>query len=232
MALWEPWPPWSGNGYRCCARGASAWGPIQLRRRGRSCRRSHGPTCSGCGTPKPRRAATCPPRCRCRSRARPRRPELNPPSRARTAVSREAARRGRKGRREAGTAAALGLPAGADRRDRDRPQHPRHQGRRRLRRRGSGAAGGGGAAGQAAGFGEAGGDPALRDGERRSPTGSAPTWRRWPPASAAASANSTISTRSNAAAATAWPAPGCPSTAAPTRSTFAPSSSPTASRSR
>ena len=43
---------------------------------------------------------------------------------------------------------------------------------------------------------------------------------------------STISTRSSAAAATASSAPSSPSTAAPMRSTFAPSSSPTAARSR
>ena len=61
-------------------------------------------------------------------------------------------------------APALGLPAGADRGDRDRSQHSRHPWSRRLRRRGSGAAGGRGAAGQAAGRGEAGGDPALRHG--------------------------------------------------------------------
>ena len=50
--------------------------------------------------------------------------------------------------------------------------------------------------------------------------------------SAARSAISTISTRSNAAAATASPARSCRSTAAPTRSTCAPSSSPMAARSR
>ena len=43
---------------------------------------------------------------------------------------------------------------------------------------------------------------------------------------------STISTRSNAAAATASSAQSSPNTAAPMRSTFAPSSSPTAARSR
>ncbi len=46
------------------------------------------------------------------------------------------------------------------------------------------------------------------------------------------SANSTISILSTAAAATVWLAPGCPSTAAPTRSIFAPSSSRTANQSR
>ena len=66
--------------------------------------------------------------------------------------------------RTAAHATAVGLPAGADGRHRDCAQHPRHQGRRRLRRRGSGAAGGDRAAGQAAGFGEAGGDPALYHG--------------------------------------------------------------------
>ena len=66
--------------------------------------------------------------------------------------------------RTAAHATAVGLPAGADRRHRDCAQHPRHQGRRRLRGRGSGAAGGDRAAGQAAGFGEAGGDPALYHG--------------------------------------------------------------------
>ena len=103
-------------------------------------------------------------------------------------------------------AAALGLPAGADGRDRHRPQHSRHPRPRRLRRRGSGAAGGGGAAGQAAGCGEARGDPALPDGvgdrgldpHRHGAAGGE--------ASAASSATSTISTRSNAAAATASPA--------------------------
>ena len=116
--------------------------------------------------------------------------------------------------------------------DRHRAQHSRHPWRRRLRRRGSGAAGGDRAAGQAAGFGEAGGDPALHHGvgagrldpqRHRAAGGSA---------SAAPSPISTISTRSNAAAATASSAPSSPSTAAPMRSTFAPSSSPTASRSR
>ena len=51
-------------------------------------------------------------------------------------------------------------------------------------------------------------------------------------ASAARSAISTISTRSNAAAATASSARSSPSTAVPTRSMFAPSSSPMAARSR
>ena len=59
---------------------------------------------------------------------------------------------------------SLGLPAGADRRHRHRPQHSRHPWRRRLRRRRSGAARGHRAAGQAAGVGEARGDPALRHG--------------------------------------------------------------------
>ena len=66
--------------------------------------------------------------------------------------------------RTAAHAAAIGLPAGADRRHRHCAQHPRHPWRRRLRGRGSGAAGGDRAAGQAAGFGEAGGDPALPHG--------------------------------------------------------------------
>ena len=118
-------------------------------------------------------------------------------------------------------AAALGLPAGADRGDRDRAEHSRHPRARRLRRRGSGAAGGGGAAGQAAGVGEARGDPALHDGvgdrrldpHRHGAAGRKPRQRR--------SAISTISTRSNAAAATASPAPNCPNTAAPMRSTSA-----------
>ena len=59
---------------------------------------------------------------------------------------------------------ALGLPAGADRGDRDRPQHSRYPRPRRLRRRGSGTAGGGGAAGQATGRGQAGRDAPLRHG--------------------------------------------------------------------
>ena len=82
--------------------------------------------------------------------------------------------------------AAIGLPAGADRCHRDCAQHPRHQGRRRLRGRGSGAAGGDRAAGQAAGFGEAGGDPALSHGvcagrmdpQRYRAAGGAPRQRR------------------------------------------------------
>ena len=88
--------------------------------------------------------------------------------------------------RTAAHAAAVGLPAGADGRHRDCAQHPRHQGRRRLRGRGSGAAGGDRAAGQAAGFGEAGGDPALSHGvcagrvdpQRYRAAGGAPRQRR------------------------------------------------------
>ena len=114
-------------------------------------------------------------RCRCPRRDRPRRPSPTaggeqakprtggPTSRART-PRREPTRRPSRPRR---ATAALGLPAGADRCDRDRAQHPRHQGPRRLRRRGSGAAGGRGAAGQAAGSGEAGGDPPLHRWRRR-----------------------------------------------------------------
>ena len=62
-------------------------------------------------------------------------------------------------------------------------------------------------------------------------------WIRTDMAPLAAGLGSTITELDNfdsfdAAAATASPAPGCPSTAAPMRSTFAPSSSPTAARSR
>ena len=129
-------------------------------------------------------------------------------------------------------AAALGLPAGADGRDRHRPQHSRHPWRRRLRRRGSGAARGDRAAGQAAGLGEAGGDPALRDGvrvgrldpHRYRAAGGKPRQHDLP--------ISTISTRSNAAAATASSVRIFPNMAAPMRSTSAPSSSPMAARSR
>ena len=118
-------------------------------------------------------------------------------------------------------AAALGLPVGADGRDRHRPQHSRHPWRWRLRRRGSGPAGGRGAAGQAPGFGEARRDPPLRHGVGDcglDPHRHGAAWRQ---ASAASSATSTISTRSNAAAATAWLAPDCRNTVAPMRSMFA-----------
>ena len=127
---------------------------------------------------------------------------------------------------------ALGLPAGAVGGDRDRPQHSRHPWRRRLRRRGSGAAGGRGAAGQASGRGQARGDPALRHGVGDRGLGPHRHRSRWRPVWAAPSPISTISTRSNAAAATASPARPCPNMAAPTRSMFAPSSLPTASRFR
>ena len=214
----------------CFARQSSPAAAAQGRRRhpGATCSGRAGRSCAEPCSPAP---------CRCR-RPRPAEAPRNPTGRQPRSPGpnspRPTSRRPPVPTRppNSAAAAALGLPAGADGGDRDRPQHPRHQGRRRLRRRGPGAAGGRGAAGQAAGLGEAGGDPALRHGvgdrrldpHRHGAAGGKPRQHR--------SAISTISTPSSAAAATAWSAPGCPSTAAPTRSTFAPSSSPTASRSR
>ena len=130
----------------------------------------------------------------CSSRRATRRPRSRRPARASKPARTSRAR---------AAAAALGLPAGADRRDRDRAQHSRYPRRRRLRRRGSGAAGGGGAAGQAAGRGKAGGDPALHHGLRDRGLDSHRHGAAGASASAAPSAISTISIRSNAAAATA-----------------------------
>ena len=149
-----------------------------------------------------------------------------------TGVSPERQARPAGGACTAAHAAALGLPAGADRRHRDCAQHSRHPWRRRLRGRGSGAAGGDRAAGQAAGFGEAGGDPALPDGvgarrldpQRYRAAGGRPRQHRL---------------RSRQFRLVRMPRPqprrrraSSPSTAAPMRSTFAPSSSPMAARSR
>ena len=68
-----------------------------------------------------------------------------------------------RGRAAAGET-GLGLPARADRGDRDCPLHSGYPWPRRLRRRGSGAARGHRAAGQAQGGGQAGGDPSLHHG--------------------------------------------------------------------
>ena len=182
MGLWRLSPHRSGNGYRCGG-GAAAWHANRAGDGGESVppapwgdllrvaiatRAGHGaPACGGAAA----EAA----------------PGRGPFRRARQAgqggagataspISRPRPRR----------AAAFGLPAGADRCHRDRAQHPRHQGRRRLRGRGSGAAGGDRAAGQAAGFGQAGGDPALSHGvcagrldpQRYRAAGGAPRQRR------------------------------------------------------
>ena len=115
------------------------------------------------GTPRQRRDTR---RCRCRSRARPR--PLQPSATSRTRSSRRLPRTGSPTEQAAPAPQPTPQPSACrlaltdD--SRDCAQHSRHQGRRRLRGRGSGAAGGDRAAGQAAGFGEAGGDPALYHG--------------------------------------------------------------------
>ena len=160
------------------------------------------------------------PRCRCRGRARPKRQHAG-----REAGRRSTAGSGQRSKacRNARTAAgAIGLPAGAHRCDRHRPQHSRYPWPRRLRRRGSGAARGRGAAGQAAGCAETRSDPPLRHGVGDRGLDSQRHRAADGVASAASSAISTISTRSNAVAATASPAPNCPSMAAPTRSMCGP----------
>ncbi len=152
---WLPLPRW-----RSCL----ACQPDRPSRRKRPARR-RGLTCSGMD--RRRRGNAAP---RGGGAAAEAAPGRGPFSRARQAgqgaagVSRQRQARPAGCARTAAHATAVGLPAGADRRDRDCAQHPRHQGRRRLRGRGSGAAGGDRAAGQAAGFGEAGGDPALYHG--------------------------------------------------------------------
>ena len=77
---------------------------------------------------------------------------------------------------------AFGLPGGADRADRHRPQHSRHPRSRRLRRRRPGAARGHCVAGQAPCRGDAAGDLALLDGlgHRRLDTRRRDEPRRWP----------------------------------------------------
>ena len=183
-------------------------------------RRGPRATCSGragrsCAGPRSRH------RCRCRSRVRRMRPAAEP---EKPAAGKQAPAETDK---PAEQAAPAPPPPSACRlaltgRDRDCPQHSRHPWRRRLRRRGSGAAGGRGAAGQAAGFGETRGDPALRHGvgdrgldpHRHGAAGGKPRQRHQ---------------RSRQFRLVRMPRPqprgrraNCPSTAAPTRSTFAP----------